>query len=97
MNEIIQHKNFRINNLKYKIDKNQSQQILNLQKEFNQKFSPEDQKKLAFSYKVDYVYNTVALEGNTYSYIETETLLSGVTVGGHTLKEESEILNQKEG
>jgi len=96
INQIIQHKKFRINNLKYKIDDKKSQRILNLQKEFNQKFARGDQKKLAFSHKVDYVYNTVALEGNTYSYIETETLLSGVTVGGHTIKEENEILNQKE-
>ena len=27
---------------------------------------------------------------------ETETLLSGVTVGGHTIKETNEIINQQE-
>jgi Fic family protein len=92
----MQHENFRIEDLKYKADEKISQRILKLQKEFNKKFNPTDQKKIAFSHKVDYVYNTVALEGNTYNYIETETLLSGVTVGGHTVKEANEILNQKE-
>ncbi|MEA2064951.1 MAG: Fic family protein [Patescibacteria group bacterium] len=94
--KIIQHKNFRIKDLKYKIDKKTSQQILDLQKKFELKFNKEDQKKLAFSQKVDYIHNTTALEGNTYTYAETETLLSGVTIGGHTIKEENEILNQKE-
>ena len=94
--KIIQHKNFRLEDLKYKTDKKISQQILELQKKFNKKFSKDDQKKLAFSQKNDFVYNTTALEGNTFNYAETETLLSGVTVGGHTIKEENEILNQKE-
>lgn len=96
MPEFIQRKNFKITDLKYRVDKKTNQRILKLQKEFKRKFSRQDQEKLAFSRKVDYIYNTVALEGNTYSYIETETLLSGVTVGGHTIKEENEILNQKE-
>ncbi|MCK5320552.1 Fic family protein [Candidatus Parcubacteria bacterium] len=96
MIELIQHKNFILKKLKYKIDKKISQKILELQKKFQQKFSEDEQKKLAFSQKIDFVYNTTALEGNTYTYAETETLLSGVTVGGHTIKEEDEILNQKE-
>lgn len=96
MPEFIQHKNFQLKNLKYKADKKISRRILELQKKFNKKFSREDQKKLAFSQKVDYVYNTTALEGNTFTYAETETLLSGVTIGGHTIEEENEILNQKE-
>lgn len=92
----IQYKNFRLKDLKYKIDKKLSQKILEAQKKFQQKFKKEDRKKMAFSQKIDYIYNTTAMEGNTYSYIETETLLSGVTIGGHTIKEEDEILNQKE-
>lgn len=96
MPDFIQHKNFRLKDLKYKADKKTSWRILELQKKFNKKFSRDDQKKLAFSQKVEYVYNTTALEGNTFNYAETETLLSGVTVGGHTIKEENEILNQKE-
>ena len=93
--ELIQHKNFILKNLKYKSGKNVNQKILELQKKFNKKFNIDDQKKLAFSQKIDFIYNTTALEGNTYTYAETETLLSGVTIGGHTIKEENEILNQK--
>ncbi len=44
----------------------------------------------------EFVYNTAALEGNTYTYPEVKTLLDGVTVGGHSLSEQSQILNQKE-
>ncbi|MCK5416298.1 Fic family protein [Candidatus Parcubacteria bacterium] len=95
-NSKIQHKNFRLKDLKYSVDDKISEEIFDLQKRFNQKFTKDEQKKLAFSQKVDYVYNTVALEGNTYTYAETETLLSGVTVGGHTVNEEDEILNQKD-
>ena len=50
----------------------------------------------AFSKKVEFIYDTTTLEGNTYTYAETETLLSGITVSGHSLKEENEILNQRE-
>ncbi|MEA1963359.1 MAG: Fic family protein [Patescibacteria group bacterium] len=92
---IVQHKNFILKNIKYKTDKKISRRILELQKKFQQNFNQDEQKKLAFSQKVDFVYNTTALEGNTYTYAETETLLSGVTIGGHTIKEENEILNQK--
>lgn len=93
---MIEHKNFRIKNLKYEIDKKTNQEILELSKKFKQKFNHADQEKLAFSQKVDFVYNTTALEGNTFTYAETETLLSGVTIGGHTIKEENEIINQQE-
>ena len=92
----IQHKNFRLKDLKYKIDQKTNQQILDLQKKFEEKFDQEDQKKLFFSQKVDFIYNTTALEGNTFTYAETETLLSGVTIGGHSIKEENEIINQQE-
>ncbi|MBU4331568.1 Fic family protein [Patescibacteria group bacterium] len=92
----IQRKNFKLKDLKYKVDKKISQQILDLQKKFDEKFNRDEQKKLAFSEKVDFVYNTTALEGNTYTYAETETLLSGVTIGGHSIKETNEIINQKE-
>ncbi len=91
-----QHKNFRLKDLKYSVDKKISEEIFVLQKKFDKKFNYDEQKKLAFSQKVDFIYNTVALEGNTYTYAETETLLSGVTIGGHTISEEDEILNQKE-
>ncbi|RLA75708.1 MAG: hypothetical protein DRG11_00465 [Epsilonproteobacteria bacterium] len=43
---------------------------------------------------VDYVYNTSALEGNAMIYSEVQTLLEGITVGGHKLSDENMILNQ---
>lgn len=44
--------------------------------------------------KIDYVYNTSALEGNAMTYPEVQTLLEGVTVGGHKLSDEQQVLNQ---
>lgn len=46
--------------------------------------------------RTDYVYNTSALEGNTMTYSEVQTLLEGITVGGHKLSEEQQVLNQNE-
>ena len=44
--------------------------------------------------RVDFIYNTSALEGCALTYPEVETLLDGVTVGGHKLSNEQMILNQ---
>lgn len=44
--------------------------------------------------RVDYIYNTAALEGNPFTLPEVQTLLDGVTVGGHRLSDEQMILNQ---
>ena len=49
---------------------------------------------LAKKDKIDFVYNTAALEGNMMTYPEVETLLEGITVGGHKLSDEQQILNQ---
>jgi len=49
---------------------------------------------LAKKDRVDYIYNTSALEGNTMTYPEVETLLDGITVGGRKISEEQMILNQ---
>ncbi|MDQ7083561.1 MAG: Fic family protein [Sulfurovum sp.] len=49
---------------------------------------------LAKKDKIDFVYNTSALEGNAMTYPEVQTLLEGTTVGGHTLSDEQQILNQ---
>lgn len=49
---------------------------------------------LAKKDKIDYVYNTSALEGNAMTYPEVETLLDGITVGGHKLSDEQMVLNQ---
>lgn len=49
---------------------------------------------LAKKDKIDFVYNTSALEGNAMTYPEVQTLLEGTTVGGHKLSDEQQILNQ---
>ena len=49
---------------------------------------------LAKKDKTDFIYNTSALEGNPMTYPEVETLLDGITVGGHKLTDEHQILNQ---
>ncbi len=49
---------------------------------------------LAKKDKIDFVYNTSALEGNAMTYPEVQTLLEGITVGGHKLSDEQQILNQ---
>ncbi len=55
-------------------------------------------KKLSFGLakkdKIDFVYNTSALEGNAMTFPEVQTLLEGITVGGHKLSDEQQILNQ---
>jgi Fic family protein len=49
---------------------------------------------LAKKDKIDFIYNTSALEGNAMTYPEVQTLLEGVTVGGHKLSDSEQILNQ---
>ena len=40
------------------------------------------------------IFDTVKLEGNPYTFPEVKTLLDGVTVGGHKLSDEKQIINQ---
>lgn len=49
---------------------------------------------LAKKEKIDFIYNTSALEGNAMTFPEVQTLLEGITVGGHKLSDEQQILNQ---
>ncbi len=42
--------------------------------------------------RVDFVYNTAALEGNPFTFPEVKTLLEGVTVGGHKLSDAEQVL-----
>ncbi len=49
---------------------------------------------LAKKDKIDFIYNTSALEGNAMTFPEVQTLLEGITVGGHKLSDEQQILNQ---
>lgn len=62
----------------------------------NLTFQPDKKRYLflAKKDKIDFVYNTSALEGNAMTYPEVETLLEGITVGGHKLSDEQQVLNQ---
>ena len=40
------------------------------------------------------VHDTTALEGNPFTFPEVQTLLDGITVGGHRLQDEQQVLNQ---
>lgn len=40
------------------------------------------------------VYDTVALEGNPMTFPEVQTLIDGVTVGGHRVSDAEQVLNQ---
>jgi Fic family protein len=48
-------------------------------------------------FDIDLTYNSTAIEGNTFSYLETKILLlDGITVGGKSMREHLEIINHKE-
>jgi len=38
-----------------------------------------------------------SLEGNLFTYPEVQTLLDGITIGGHRLSDEQQVLRIKEG
>ena len=40
------------------------------------------------------VYDTVALEGNPFTFPEVKTLMEGITVGGHRVEDANQVLNQ---
>ena len=40
------------------------------------------------------VYDTVALENNPFTFPEVKTLIEGITVGGHKIEDERQVLNQ---
>jgi Fic family protein len=48
---------------------------------------------LAEKSRVDFVFHTIALEGNPFTFPEVKTLLDGVTVGGHKLSDADQVLN----
>lgn len=48
---------------------------------------------LAEKARVDFVFNTAALEGNPFTFPEVKTLLDGITVGGHKLSDAEQVLN----
>ncbi|MDR1826739.1 MAG: Fic family protein [Methylobacteriaceae bacterium] len=44
----------------------------------------------------EYVWDASFLEGNPFTFIEVKTLLDGVTVGGHKLSDQEQVLNLAE-
>lgn len=44
----------------------------------------------------EYVFDACRLEGNPLTYPEVKTLIDGVTVGGHRLDDERQVLNLAE-
>ena len=55
-----------------------------------------DQRRALFmaeKMRADFVYNTAALEGNPFTFPEVQTLLDGITVGGHKVSEAEQVLN----
>ena len=42
----------------------------------------------------EYVWDIVHLEGNPYTFLDIQTLLDGTTVGGHSLSDQAQVLNQ---
>lgn len=47
-------------------------------------------------YMAQFVYDTAALEDSPFTFPEVETLLDGVTVGGHALSDQQLIINQRD-
>ena len=43
--------------------------------------------------RLDFVFHTVALEGNPFTFPEVKTLLEGITVGGHKQSDADQVLN----
>ena len=43
----------------------------------------------------EFVYDTGNLENNPFTFPEVQTLLDGITVGGHKLSDQNQILNIK--
>lgn len=58
--------------------------------------TPDKTKALFFAKRqlVELVYDAVNLEGINYTIPEVQTLLDGVTIGGHRLSDQTITLNQ---
>src|SRR3989339_2183356 len=53
--------------------------------------------KLKEEFTVEYVYNSTSIEGNTLTLNETRLILQeGITIGGKSLREHLDVINQKE-
>src|SRR5690606_8090498 len=54
-------------------------------------------KNLRDVYRVEWTYNSNAIEGNTLSLIETKVVMEdGLTIGGKRLQEHFEVINHSE-
>lgn len=69
--------------------------LINRSQSYNDIVPRLDTKKLIIMVKKllpDVVFNMASLEGNPFTYPEVQTLLEGITVGGHKLSDEEQIL-----
>lgn len=53
-------------------------------------------KSLEENFKLEWTYNSNAIEGNTLTLKETKVVLEGITIGGKTIGEHLEAINHKE-
>lgn len=53
-------------------------------------------KSLEENFKLEWTYNSNAIEGNTLTLKETKVVLEGITIGGKTMIEHLETINHKE-
>lgn len=68
--------------------------LFNRNKSYTDIVPPLDIKRLILLAKKllpDVVFNMASLEGNPFSYPEVQTLLDGITVGGHKVSDEQQI------
>lgn len=59
-------------------------------------FQKETLKSLEENFKLEWTYNSNAIEGNTLTLKETKVVLEGITIGGKTMREHLETINHKE-
>lgn len=53
-------------------------------------------KSLEENFKLEWTYNSNAIEGNTLTLKETKVVLEGFAIGGKTMREHLEVINHKE-
>jgi len=66
-------------------------------KDFDPPTEPKELLMLVEKLMPDVVYNMASLERNPFTYPEVKTLLDGVTVGGHLLSDEQQVLSIRNG
>ncbi|RDU74373.1 Fic family protein [Helicobacter anseris] len=49
--------------------------------------------KMNEDFKLNYTYDSNAIEGNTLTLLETKIVLEGITIGGKSLREHFEVIN----